>query len=40
MTKGDEREEEGGMGEREEEVEEQTDQTFYWDSSANETDTV
>jgi len=27
------------MGEREEEVEEQTDQTFYWDSSATETDT-
>ena len=31
---GGEREEEGGMGEREEEVEEQTDQPFYWDSSA------
>jgi hypothetical protein len=27
------------MGEREEEVEEQTDQAFYCDSSANETDT-
>ena len=27
------------MSEREEEVEEQTDQPFYWDSSANESDT-